>query len=100
MDDKLTFREAVKLDLETVKSLKGKVTQEAVEASMAEFTLKGDLGDLKDRFPIAHPLDEDTRDLLIAHTRQDVAMVYYSSMNNKKEVKELRRLVWFFGLMD
>ncbi|MBX4952114.1 MULTISPECIES: hypothetical protein [Rhizobium] len=97
---KLTFKEAVKLELETIRSVQGRVTQDAVEATMARFVLKEDLCELKNDWPTSYGLDEDTRDRLIAHARQDAALAYYSSSNAKKEVKRLRFLVWALGLVN
>ncbi|QND42398.1 hypothetical protein HB770_11755 [Rhizobium leguminosarum bv. viciae] len=97
---KLTFKEAVKLDLDSIKSVNGKVTQDAKEASFAQHILKEDLGELKNDWLAVYSLDEDTRDRLIAHARQDAALACASSANTKKEVKRLRRLVWFFGLIN
>ncbi|MBY3262223.1 hypothetical protein HFO15_11240 [Rhizobium laguerreae] len=97
---KLTFQEAVKLELETIKSVQGRASQDTAEATMARFVLKEDLCELKNEWPTIYGLDEDTRDRLIAHARQDAALAYYSSNNTKKEVKRLRFLVWSLGLIN
>ncbi|ARQ08618.1 hypothetical protein NXC12_CH00527 [Rhizobium etli] len=97
---KLTFQEAVKLELETIKTVQGRVNQNTVEATMARFVLKEDLCELKNEWPTTYDLDEDTRDRLIAHARQDAALAYYSSNNTKKEVRRLRFLVWALGVTN
>ncbi len=93
--NKQTYAEAVRLDLEIQKAV-GKVSQEQIEATMARFGLKDDLGEFEG-WQTVYDLDTATRDRLIAHARQDAAMAYYSSNNTKKEVRRLRRLVWGFG---
>ncbi|QSY94827.1 hypothetical protein J2J97_02460 [Rhizobium bangladeshense] len=97
---KLTFKEAVKLELETIRSVEGRVSQDTIEATMARFVLKEDLCELKNDWLTNYGLDEDTRDRLIAHARQDAALAYYSSNNTKKEVRRLRFLVWALGLVN
>lgn len=66
---------------------------------MARFGLKDDLGEL-DSHPTHYDVDDATRDRLIAHTRQDVAMAYYAIRNTKQAVKGLRNIVWVLGLTN
>ena len=100
MESKLSFKEAVRLELDAIRSIEGKVSEDKIEATMARLGLRQDLCEIGNDWPRVYSLDEETRDRLIAHARQDAALAYYSSNNTKKAVRGLRNIVWLFGLIN
>jgi hypothetical protein len=89
---KTTFAEAMRGDMNAQKLLPGgKWSPENYEASFGRNILHEDLDYIGDGSPkTVYSLDDDTRDRLIAHCRQDVAMSYAAISNLRKEMRNLR----------
>lgn len=98
--EKITFAEAMKIDLNVVKGMRGKVRPEDYEEAFSKNSLHQDLGYLKKDFPQDYDLDDVTRDRLIAHARQDIVLAYVAIIHTRKELRGLRSIVWFLGLCN
>lgn len=61
---------------------------------IADYTLRQDLGFEETNRPLPnYDLDEDTRDRLIAHARQDACLAVVIASANEKRLISLKRLV-------
>lgn len=95
---KITAEEALKTDLWAEKMIAG-MKSTTMDAALARNILAGDLGEFKDRFLTAYSLDEDTRDRLIAHARQDAAHAVLIAVRNQKQIAGLKRMAWVLMAM-
>jgi hypothetical protein len=64
---------------------------DALDAELGRQILHGDLGNYRDQSGPDYYLDEDTRDRLIAHARQDAA---HAVIVSTRTLKIARRLQW------
>jgi hypothetical protein len=62
--------------------------------------LDDDLGLFDDSTCFNYDLDDTTRDRLIAHSRQDIAMVYYALVSAEAEARYARFLSWITLLVS
>ncbi len=95
MREKETFAESWKVALDTQKLLKQ--SDESMDAEFARLILHEDLGYLKKTWPTSYSLDEETRDRLIAHARQDAAHAVVNTTRLRKMAIDLtrtKRLTW------
>lgn len=92
---KTTFQEAMAADAFAAKLIRsGRSKREDYEASFARNILHEDLGYIGDDTQTCYHLDEDTRDRLIAHARQDAALACVSITGIRKEIRTLKLLLW------
>lgn len=90
-----TKNDELKKDLENIHPVHGWlfVDQQRLEAR-ARNVLEDDLGRFDDSGKVDYELDQPTRDRLLAHSRQDVAMVYYALIEAKQEARTARIWSW------
>ncbi len=90
-----TKSDELKKDLENIHPMHGwlSVDQQRQEAR-ARNVLDDDLGRFDDSEKVDYELDQPTRDRLLAHSRQDVAMVYYALIEAKQEARTARIWSW------
>ncbi len=92
-DERQTFEQAMKSDQLASKLVGTKWYPHRYEAAFSQNTLHVDLGYLKQDFPSVYDLDEETRDRLIAHTRQDAALACVAIFDTRKQLQKLIKLV-------
>jgi len=97
MIEKLTAKEALKAELDAIKSLRGDASM--IDAAIGRNILREDLGEYKTDWLASYSLDEHTRDRLIAHARQDAAHAVLIASRIRGEVKTLLWWVKFSGVM-
>ena len=67
----------------------GNGSEQAIDAEMGRHVLHGDLGRFRDEGLTNYYLDEDTRDRLIAHARQDASHAVIVASRTSKRVRQL-----------
>ena len=87
--NRLTAEESYSISKKTIKELGGTVTE--LDAELARNILHDDLGYFAKSWPSVYSLDEETRDRLIAHARQDAAHAVLFAGRISTEVKSLKR---------
>ena len=95
--EKVSFAEAMKHDLNGIKIF-GKIKPEDYEHIFSKNTLDADLGLIGKEPLFSYDLDESTRDRLLAHSRQDIALTYVALIQTRKELRTMRTLMFFMGL--
>jgi len=90
-----TKNEELKRDLASIRPIQGwlSVDQQDWEVR-ARNILDDDLGRFDDSGKVDYDLDQPTRDRLLAHSRQDVAMIYYALVKAEREARTARVLSW------
>lgn len=90
-----TKNEELKTDLANIRPIRGwlSVDQRRWEAR-ARNVLHDDLGYFDDSGKVDYDLDQPTRDRLLAHARQDVAMLYYALVKAEEEARTARIWSW------
>jgi hypothetical protein len=89
---KQTFREALRETMSAQRSMGHKGANWDNQA-VAYHTLLQDLGYYSDHNPSAYGLDENVRDTLIAHARQDAAHAVVNTASLLKEMRIVRILL-------
>lgn len=93
-DKKTTFSEAMRAEKNAQSLIAGgKWTPEMHEAAFGRNILHEDLEYIGDGFHTVYSLNDDVRDRLIAHSRQDIAMAYAAISNLKTEMRRLRTML-------
>lgn len=85
----------LKKDLANIRPLRGwlSVNQQEWEVR-ARNVLNDDLGRFDDSGKVCYDLDQSTRDRLLAHCRQDVAMIYFALVKAEREARSARIWSW------
>jgi hypothetical protein len=89
--DKLTAEDALNKELQNARRW---ATAKEWDAVKQAITARNILGEDLDHFtppPMVYELDEDVRDRLMAHTRQDAAHALMNTINLLEEVRRMRR---------
>jgi hypothetical protein len=95
-----TVAEGIKIALRTQSELLGrKLRPDEANGVIARSTLHGELGYLDDGNPTGYDLDDETRDRLIAHGRQDSAHALLNTISTSQKVEKLSRRVNFLFLV-
>jgi hypothetical protein len=88
---RLTAEEALAIGLNARRTIEGRLDQCDVNYEIARNVLHEELGYIGERREPYH-FDEETRDILIAHSRQDAAHALRNSMTILQQQKVQRRL--------
>ena len=88
--DKITAEEGLKAAIAAHKAL-GRRDTTSDNNVVAQNILEGDLGYFRDAGIAQYDLDEEARDRLIAHARQDAALAVLNSASLLAEVARMRR---------
>lgn len=85
----------LKKNLANIRPIRGwlSVDQQQWEVR-ARNVLDDDLGRFDDSGKVDYDLDQPTRDRLLAHSRQDVAMVYFALVKAEQEARTARMWSW------
>jgi hypothetical protein len=90
-----TKNDELKRDLANIRSIRGWLSVDQQEWEVrARNVLDDDLGRFDDSEKVDYDLDQPTRDRLLAHSRQDVAMVYYALVKAEQEARTARVWSW------
>jgi len=98
--EKTSFAEAMQIDLNSLKLFGRKIKPEDYEATFSKNSLHQDLGYIGATHPHVYDLDDDTRDRLIAHSRQDIVLTYVALINTRKELRGLRAFVVLLSIIN
>ena len=82
-----TANEDLKLKLQAIHGLPWGNKENQIWDATARNILDDDLGKFSDSLTWPYDLDDDKRDRLIAHTRQDAAMAYIAIVDTYKHAK-------------
>lgn len=101
MKEKATVNESIRMAAETQAQLLGrKLRPDELSGIVAREGLHGELGYIDDGVPTVYNLDDDTRDRLIAHGRQDAAHALGNTINISQAFgPALRRQKWMFRIL-
>ena len=91
---KQTFEQEMDSARTASRLIGGKFGPEEYASAFSRSILYGDLGYHADSPVTNYGLDDATRDRLIAHARQDAALIYATLTQTRKEIRSLRNLVW------
>lgn len=88
-------RDELKRDLASIRPIQGWLSVDQQEWEVrARNILDDDLGRFDDSGKVDYDLDQPTRDRLLAHSRQDVAMIYHALVKAEREARTARVLSW------
>jgi len=88
-----TAVESLRTALKTRRELEGRLSDTDVNFEVARNVLHEDLGYVGDR-RIGYDLEDDTKDILLAHARQDAAHALLNSVTLLKKQKRLHLLMY------
>jgi hypothetical protein len=87
-----TAKQALKSSLSAIKAVGGGVDD--IDAEVARNILNEDLGNFSGSYLTNYALDDETRDRLIAHARQDAAHAVVLCSRLSRELRVLKRMLY------
>lgn len=88
-----TAAENLRANLASRRELEGRLSDTDVNFEVARNVLHEELGYVGDR-RLGYDLDDETKDILLVHARQDASHALLNSVTLLKKQKRLHRVIW------